>query len=122
MTGVETTTTTRAFGLGALRAVDEPLESLDASALSEVARSVTLAQNLAGATRLHAAYLLAESFKALDEAAHGEPGTDTRPAHARLDPADRARHHLAAAMALTGWHARHLVTAGVQIHTRLPRL
>ena len=25
-------------------------------------------------------------------------------------------------MALTGWHARHLVTAGVQIHTRLPRL
>ncbi|MCT2098667.1 HNH endonuclease [Dietzia cinnamea] len=119
---MDTTTTARAFGLGALRAVDEPLESLDASALSEVARSVTLAQNLAGATRLQAAHLLVESFKALDEAAHGEPGTDTRPAHARLDPADRARHHLAAAMALTGWHARHLVTAGVQIHTRLPRL
>ncbi|MCT2059051.1 HNH endonuclease [Dietzia cinnamea] len=116
------TTTTRAFGLGALRAVEEPLESLDASALSEVARSVTLAQNLAGATRLHAAHLLVESFTALDEATHGGPGADTRPAHARLDPADRARHHLAAAMALTGWHARHLVTAGVQIHTRLPRL
>ncbi|MCT2121361.1 HNH endonuclease signature motif containing protein [Dietzia cinnamea] len=116
------TTTTRAFGLGALRAVGEPLESLDASALSEVARSVTLAQNLAGATRLHAAHLLVESFTALDEATHGGPGADTRPAHARLDPADRARHHLTAAMALTGWHARHLVTAGVQIHTRLPRL
>ncbi|EFV93441.1 hypothetical protein ES5_00817, partial [Dietzia cinnamea P4] len=66
MTGLDTTTTARAFGLGALRAVDEPLESLDASALSEVVRSVTLAQNLAGATRLQAAYLLVESFKALD--------------------------------------------------------
>ncbi|WP_108849180.1 HNH endonuclease signature motif containing protein [Dietzia lutea] len=119
---MDTTTTARAFGLGALRAVDEPLESLDASALSEVARSATLAQNLAGATRLHAAHLLVESFKSLDEAARGEPGADTRPAHARLDPADRARHHLAAALAMTGWHARHLVTAGVQIHTRLPRL
>ncbi|MGN0100019.1 MAG: DUF222 domain-containing protein, partial [Dietzia sp.] len=121
MSGVDTTTT-RVFGLGALRAVDEPLESLDASALSDVARSATLAQNLAGATRLHAAHLLVESFKALDEATHGEPGTDTRPAHARLDPADRARHHLSAALAMTGWHAGHLVTAGVQIHTRLPRL
>lgn len=119
---METTTTTRAFGLGALRAVEEPLESLDAGALSEVARSVTLAQNLAAATRLHAAHLLVENFRRLDEATHGDPDVDSRPDHARLDPADRARDHLSAAMALTCWHATRLVTAGVQVHTRLPRL
>jgi len=106
----------------ALRAVDEPLESLDASALSEVARSVTLAQNLAAARRLHAAYLLVESFRRLDEATHGDTQDDTRPAHARLDPAGRARDHLAAAMSLTCWHAGHLVTAAIQAHTRLPLL
>lgn len=116
-------TTTSPSDFGALRAVDEPLESLDAGALSEVARSATLAQNLAAATRLHAAHLLVESFRRLDEATHdGTTGGDTRPAHARLEPADRARNHLAAAMALTCWHAARLVTAGTQAHTRLPRL
>ncbi|WP_255583274.1 HNH endonuclease signature motif containing protein [Dietzia sp. ANT_WB102] len=115
-------TTTSAI-LGALRAVEEPLESLDAAALSEVARSVTVAQNLAAATRLRAAFLLVESFRRLDRAAHGEDGAgDCRPAYSRLDPADRARDHLAAAMSLTGWHAARLVRAGVQIHCRLPRL
>ncbi|WP_314034198.1 DUF222 domain-containing protein [Dietzia sp. CH92] len=116
------TTTTSGFDPGALRAVDEPLDSLDAGALSEVARSATLAQNLAGATRLHTAHLLVENFTGLETAAHGDPATDTRPAHARLAPADRARDHLVAAMALSVWHAARLVTAGTQIHTRLPRL
>src|SRR5690606_14673566 len=116
------TTTTSSSGFTALRAVDEPLESLDSAALSEAARSATLAQNLAAATRLHAAYLLVESFRRLDEATHGDTEGDTRPAHARLDPAGRARDHLAAAMSLTCWHAGHLVTAAIQAHTRLPRL
>ncbi len=129
------TTTTSPSASGALRAVPEPLDSLGAAALSEVARSATLAQNLAAATRLQAAHHLVETFRRIDEDHHGRPGTgdvgagsgagsgaDTRPAYARLDPADRARDHLAAAMALTTWHAGRVVTAGVQIHTRLPRL
>ena len=116
------TTTTSASYPGALRAVEEPLESLDAAALSEVARSATLAQNLAAATRLHAAYLLVENFRRLDAATHGDAEHDSRPAHSRLDPAGRARDHLAAAMSLTCWHAARLVTAGIQTHTRLSRL
>ena len=102
----------------------EPLETLGAQALSEVARSATLAQNLAAATRLEAAHHLVQSMRQLDAEAHPGTGGDRppRPAHARLDPADRARDYLAAALTVTCWHAGRLVTAGVQIHTRLPRL
>ena len=144
------TTTTTPSDFGALRAVPEPLESLGAEALSEVARAATLAQNLAAATRLQAAHHLVETFTRIDRDCHGQPGADqtsagtetdtagpstkgpstkgptagvdTRPAYARLDPAARARDHLAAAMKLTTWHAGQLVTCGVQLHTRLPRL
>ncbi|WP_253918915.1 HNH endonuclease signature motif containing protein [Dietzia psychralcaliphila] len=129
-------TTTSSAAFGALRAVPEALDTLGAEALSEVARSATVAQNLAAATRLQAAHLLVEAMGRLDREAHGpdpcrQPGdsrpadsrpADSRPAYARLDPADRARDHLTAAMSLTGWHAARLVTAGVQIHTRLPLL
>ena len=149
--GAETliTTTTSPSDFGALRAVPEPLESLGTEALSDVARAATLAQNLAAATRLQAAYHLVETFARIDRDCHGQSlpgdaspsgtsteqtstdessgdeastGIDSRPAHARLAPADRARDHLAAAMKLTTWHAGRLVTSGVQIHTRLPRL
>ena len=124
------TSTTRASLFGALRAVPLALalalDELDAEALSEAARSATLAQNLAGATRLQAAHHLVESLRRTDHSQHGYADdarfADTRPAHARLDPADQARDHLAAAMKLTVWHAGRLVTAGVQIHTRLHRL
>lgn len=116
------TTTTRASLFGALRAVPLALDELDAEALSEAARSATLAQNLAGATRLQAAHHLVESIRRTDLARFGDPETDSRPAHARLDPADQARDHLAAAMKLTIWHAGRMVTAGTQIHTRLHRL
>ena len=95
-------------------------------ALSEVARSATAAQNLAGATRLQAAHHLVETMGRIDRDTHdhsdGGSSSRPRPSHARLDPMDRARDHLAAAMALTTWHAGRLVTAGVQVHTRLPRL
>ncbi|WP_241737329.1 DUF222 domain-containing protein, partial [Dietzia sp. CQ4] len=114
-------TTTSSAAFGALRAVPEALDTLGAEALSEVARSATLAQNLAAATRLQAAHHLVEAMGRLDEATHDDKARP-RPAFARLDPADRARDHLAAAMSLTGWHAGRLVTAGVQIHTRLPLL
>ncbi|WP_319026920.1 HNH endonuclease signature motif containing protein [Dietzia sp. PP-33] len=115
------------FTTGPHRAVPEPLDTLDAEALSEVARSATRAQNLAAATRLQAAHHLVEAMRRLDRAAHdvseADPAaSDSRPAFARLEPTDRARDHLAAAMALTTWHAARLVTAGVQIHTRLSRL
>ncbi|PTM86047.1 HNH endonuclease signature motif containing protein [Dietzia psychralcaliphila] len=109
------------FEYGSLRVAPEPLDTLGAEALSEVARSATLAQNLAAATRLQAAHHIVDTMRRLDEAAHGDV-VCPRPAFARLDPADRARDHLAAAMALTTWHAGRLVTAAVQIHTRLSRL
>ncbi|MBB1047878.1 hypothetical protein G6028_08745, partial [Dietzia cercidiphylli] len=102
-------TTTSSAAFGALRAVPDPLDTLGAEALSEVARSATLAQNLAAATRLQAAYHLVQAMGRLDEATHDD-GACPRPVFARLDPADRARDHLAAAMSLTGWHAGRLVT------------
>ena len=101
----------------------EPLESLGAEALSEAARSATVAQNLAGATRLHAAHLLVETMRRLDrEAREMTAARSSRAGHARLDPAGRARDHLSAALSLTSWHAGRLVAAAVQIHTRLPLL
>ncbi len=126
MVSEETGTTTRSAFAGALRAVPEPLDTLGAEALSEVARSATLAQNLAAATRLQAAHLLVQAMGSVDRGSPGPADTppfgDSRPAYSRLEPTERARNHLAAAMSLTGWHAARLVTAGVQIHTRLPRL
>ncbi len=98
-----------------LFAVPEPLGMVDIKVVSEAARAATLAQNRAGATRLEAAHVLVEQYARLDQA-------DSRPAYARLDPQARARDHLASACQLTCWHAARLVTAGVQIHRRLPRL
>lgn len=102
-----------------LSAVPEPLGIVNMEAVSEAARSATLAQNRAGATRLEAAHVLVEQFARLNESqAEGK----NAPAYARLDPDARARDHLAAACQLTCWHAARLVTAGTQIHGRLPRL
>lgn len=110
-----------------LFAVPESLGMLDMTAVSEAARSATLAQNRAGATRLEAAAVLVEQMTRLGEegsggAGEGRDGGARRPAYARLDPQARARDHLAAACQLTCWHAARLVTAGVQIHNRLSRL
>ena len=100
---------------------------LDAKAVSEAARSATLAQNRAAAMRLEAAHLLVEEMARLDREDDGNGsaaagGPRRRPAVARLAPEARARDHLAAACQLTCWHAARLVTAGVQIHRRLTRL
>lgn len=97
--------------------VPEPLGPVGRETASEVARSATLAQNRAGAARLEAADALVAQFAEQAEGAEGD-----RPAYARLDPQARARDHLAAACQLTCWHAARLVTAGVQIHRRLPRM
>lgn len=105
-----------------LRAVPETLGVLGAGALSEIVRSATLAQNLAAATRLEAAHCLVESLGRIDTDPESGIDPSRRPSYARLDPADRARDHLSAALTLTTWHAARLVTAGVQIHTRLPLL
>lgn len=111
-------TTTSSASTGPLRLVPDPLDELDPETLSDLARNATRAQNLAGATRLETAFNLVEVIRRQDEAEAG-PETRRRPAFARLDPADRARDHLSAAMSLTTWHSARLVTAGVQIHTRL---
>ena len=123
-------TTTR----GPLSAVPDALGGLDRAAVSEAARSATLAQNRAGAMRLEAACALVEHFRRDAEAREGSPADSdsdsdsgagarrSRRGYARLDPQARARDHLVAACQLTCWHAARLVTAGVQVHTRLPRL
>ncbi|SMO52553.1 hypothetical protein SAMN06265174_102134 [Dietzia kunjamensis subsp. schimae] len=113
-----------------LFAVPESLGGLDSTAVSEAARAATLAQNRAGATRLEAAAALVEQMSRADEVGTGVDraegvagsGARARPAYARLDPQSRARDHLVAACQLTCWHAARLVTAGVQIHSRLARL
>ncbi|MCT1711581.1 HNH endonuclease [Dietzia cinnamea] len=118
-----------------LFAVPDGLGALDMAAVSEAARAATLAQNRAGATRLEAAYVLVEQFTRAaqadgpgsdgdsgDSGGAGGGGGSRRPGYARLAPAARARDHLVAACQLTCWHAERLVTAGVQIHTRLSRL
>ncbi|WP_375545287.1 HNH endonuclease signature motif containing protein, partial [Dietzia cinnamea] len=93
------------------------------AAVSEAARAATLAQNRAGATRLEAAYVLVAQFtRAAQTEDEQGPAGSGRPGYARLAPAARARDHLVAACQLTCWHAERLVTAGVQIHTRLSRL
>lgn len=106
-----------------LFAVRDPLLEADLKAVSEAARSATLSQNLAAATRLHAAHIMvtqmARAAEAEDEA---RGGGSTRPSYSRLDPEGRARDHLAAACQITCWHAARLVTAGVQIYSRLPRM
>ncbi|MGX1596783.1 HNH endonuclease signature motif containing protein [Dietzia maris] len=107
----------------ALFAVPEPLGMVDMEAVSEAARAATLAQNRAGATRLEAAHVLVEQFARAEQVQAEEAGAGSRrPAYARLDPQARARDHLVAACQLTCWHAARLVTAGTQIHRRLPRL
>lgn len=111
-------TTTRPSPTGPLRVATDPLDELDPETLSDLARSATRAQNLAGATRLETAFHLVEVIRRQDEA-ESVAQSPRRSAFARLDPADRARDHLSAAMSLTTWHAARLVTAGVQIHTRL---
>jgi len=92
-------------GDGALRAV------------SEAARSATLAQNLTGARRLEAADRIVIEF-----AGRAECDETRRRGFARLAPETRARDHLAAACQLTTWHAGRLVTAGMQVHRRLPKV
>ena len=111
------TTTTSLFDLPASLGV------VDVDAVSEAARSATLAQNMAAATRLEAAHVLVDRIARGAESGSESPGGAVkRPAYARLDPESRARDHLVAACQLSCWHAARLVTAGRQIHTRLPRL
>lgn len=107
-----------------LSAVPEFSGSMGMAAVSEAARSATLAQNRAAATRLEAAHLLVRHMaRAADTAEAGGSGVGSgRRSYARLDPQSRARDHLVAACQVTCWHAARLVTAGVQIHTRLPRM
>ena len=118
-----TTTTSGLFAVP-----DSPgLLGADAATVSDAARAATLAQNLAGATRLEAAYLLVEDFaRAAQEkesaGADAHADTSKRSGFSRLDPQARARDHLAAACQLTCWHASRLVTAGVQLQTRILRL
>lgn len=98
---------------------------VDLTAVSEATRSATLAQNLAGARRLDAADRMVAQFARRDECRDrpgGADGVGNRPAYARLHAQARARDHLAAACQLTSWHAGRMVTAGVQIHRRLPQL
>lgn len=110
--------TTTSPSTGPLRITPDTRDELDPELLSTVARDATRAQNLAGATRLEAAFHLVEALRKLDESAGGRESAK-RAAYARLEPADRARDHLSAAMSLTTWHAGRLVTAAVEIHTRL---
>ena len=111
--------------MSALFDLPEPLDVVGMEAVSEAARSATVAQNKAGATRLEAAHVIVEQMARLAEEseevdrARGGRGL---PAYARLDPQSRARAPLAAAGQRTGWPAPRRVTPGVQIHTRLPRL
>lgn len=81
-----------------------------------------MAQNIAGARRLDAADQMVAQFARRKECGDGADEESGRPAYARLNPEARARDHLAAACQLTSWHAGRLVTAGVQIHRRLPQL
>ena len=114
------TTVTTTSGLSA---VGESRDRVDLEAVSDAARSATLRQNLAAATRLQAAHILVTQMARVAEAEDGTSGdASRRSGYARLDPRARARDHLAAACQLTCWHALRLVTAGVQIFTRLPRL
>ena len=105
---------------GPLSVVPESSGAPDMTAVSELARSATSAQNLAAARRLEAAHLLVLHMARAAE--QSGPGGSGRSGRARLDPRSRARDHLVAACQLTCWHAGRLVTAGVQIHTRLPRM
>lgn len=108
-----------------LSAVPESVGDVDLTAVSEAARSATLAQNLAGARRLDAADRMVALFARREECGGGDgsvTGGSGRPAYARLDPQARVRDHMAAACQLTSWHAGRLVTAGVQIHRRLPQV
>lgn len=116
---------------GVLSAVPEFSGSQDLRAISEAARSASLAANVAGARRLAAADRMVAQFAGREECGGVEGGTEgsgaadgrrVRPEYARLNPEARARDHLAAACRLTTWHAGRLVTAGVQIHRRLPHL
>lgn len=125
-------TTTSSISNGPLRAVMDPIDEFDVEVLSEVARDATKAQNLASATRLEAAFRLVEAFRKSDETEEAsrdrstsrrsksstKSGKSSRPAYSRLDPADRARNQLSAAMNLSTWHAARLVNAGVEIHTK----
>ncbi|AWH93708.1 HNH endonuclease signature motif containing protein [Dietzia lutea] len=107
-----------------LFAVSDPLGAADMKAVS-AARAATLAQNRAGATRLEAANMLVQQFSRAAEAEATDAErreAPSRPAYARLAPESRARDHLAAACQLTCWHTERLVTAGVQIYSRLSRL
>ena len=106
-----TTTTPR------LTAVPEPGGDGALRAISEAARSATLAQNFTGARRLAAADRIVTEFASREEC-----DETRRRGYARLAPESRARDHLAAACQLTTWHAARLVTAGMQVHRRLPKV
>ena len=78
---------------GTLRVVSDGPCMVGMEAISEAARSATLAANLAGATRLEAAQRLVAEFARQAEAAEADEqagGAGPRPGWARLDPRSRA--------------------------------
>ena len=105
--------------------VARQLESLDLSELVELSRDFTREQNLAAVARLDAVFAMVEVVsrrerirRGEDEAAGREPG----PEYAQLEPPRLVRSHVTTAMGVPAWHAGRLVTAAVQMRTRLRRL
>ena len=106
-----------------------PLASMSLTELVEASREFTLDQNLAAVDRIDAVFAMvcavtarteAEDIRRDDEdAAAGRP---QRPGYARLAPTRLARSHVSTAMGLPTWHADRMITAAVQLHTRLPLL
>ncbi|HHX85842.1 MAG TPA: DUF222 domain-containing protein, partial [Actinomycetales bacterium] len=106
-----------------------PLASMSLAELVEASRAVTLSQNLAAVERLDTVYAMVRAVTARTEdeetrrddedAAAGRP---PRPGYARLAPTRLARSHVSTAMSLPTWHADRMITAAVQLHTRLPVL
>jgi hypothetical protein len=100
------------------------LPQMDLPDLVDAARDFTRAQNLAAVDRLDAVFAMVRVATARAEEqdrADAEAGRRRR-AHERVDPARLVRSHVTTAMGAPAWHAARLVTAAIQLHTRLPRL
>ncbi|WP_406897288.1 DUF222 domain-containing protein [Dietzia sp. 179-F 9C3 NHS] len=106
-----------------------PLASMSLAELVEASRAVTLTQNLAAVERLDTVYAMVRAVTARTEAEEtrrddedAAAGRPPRPGYARLAPTRLARSHVSTAMSLPTWHADRMITAAVQLHTRLPVL
>ncbi|MFL0578606.1 DUF222 domain-containing protein [Dietzia sp. 179-F 9C3 NHS] len=102
-----------------------PLAAMALPELVEASRGFTRAQNLAAVDRLDAVFAMvcaatrrAEEADRCDEA----EGRGRGPEYTRLEPARLVRSHVTTAMGAPSWQAGRLVTAAIQLHTRLFRL